>query len=232
VSTPSGAIRTLGILGAGRLGATLGRKAIEAGYRVLIATSEPPAAIALTVKILSPGSEPVSAPDAIAAADAVVLAVPFMKRAALPLELFGGKLVIDAMNYWPASDGLDPEVEDSSLGTSELVRLSLPSDARVVKALNTVGYHELDLDARPHGDASRKAIALAGDDRQAVRAVSRLIDDLGFDPVDAGDLVNGWALEPGGGIFGNGFTARQIEDSLRATVREPGRGRAAERTPA
>jgi 8-hydroxy-5-deazaflavin:NADPH oxidoreductase len=224
MSEPSGPIRTLGILGAGRAGATLARKAAEAGYRVLIAASGDPDAIALMIEIIAPGAEPRLAADVIPEADAVVLAVPFAKHGSLPLHRLGGKLVIDAMNYWAPSDGELPEVTGSELGTSELVRAKLPPGTRVVKALNTVGYHELDLDGRPKGAPDRKAIAVAGDDREAVRAVSHLIDDLGFDPVDAGGLANGWALEPGTSVFGTGLNAESTADYLRRNVLGAARG--------
>jgi len=218
MSQPSGPIRTLGILGAGRLGATLARKAAEAGYRVLIAASGDPDAIAMMIEIIAPGAEPRLAADVIPEADAVVLAVPFARHESLPLGRLGGKLVIDAMNYWPPSDGELPEAEDSEAGTSDVIRAKLPPGTRVVKALNTVGYHELDLDARPKGAPGRKAIAVAGDDREAVRGVSLLIDDLGFDPVDAGGLANGWALEPGTTVFGTGLDAEATAGYLRANI--------------
>jgi 8-hydroxy-5-deazaflavin:NADPH oxidoreductase len=218
MSEPSGPIRTLGILGAGRVGATLARKAVEAGYRVLIAASGDPDAIAMMIEIIAPGAEPRLAADVIPEADAVVLAVPFAKHESLPLNRLGGKLVIDAVNYWAPSDGEIPEVTGSELGTSELIQAKLPPGTRLVKALNTVGYHELDLDARPKGAPDRKAIAVAGDDREAVRAVSHLIDDLGFDPVDAGGLANGRALEPGTSVFGTGLDAESTADYLRGNL--------------
>lgn len=165
-----------------------------------------------------PGAEPRLAADVIPPADAVVLAVPFARYESLPLDRLGGKLVIDAMNYWAPSDGELPEVEGSGLGTSELVRAKLPLGTRLVKAMNTVGYHELDLDARLNGAQDRKAIAVAGDDREAVRAVSHLIDDLGFDPVDAGGLANGWALEPGTSLFGTGLDAQSTASYLRRNL--------------
>ncbi|WP_293781636.1 NADPH-dependent F420 reductase [uncultured Aeromicrobium sp.] len=222
---PSGPIRILGVLGAGRLGATLARKAVEAGYRVLVAASGPPETIAPMIGIVAPGAEPVTAAEAIAEADAVVLAVPYLKRDRLPLAQLDGTLVIDAMNYWPATDGTDPEVENSPLGTSELLLAHLPSGVRLVKALNTVGYHELDLDARPKGAGDRKAIALAGDDPEAVAAVSCLIDDLGFDPVDAGPLAHGRLLEPGTEVFGAGMNAEQTSSYLRARLPDSARRR-------
>jgi len=218
MSGPAGPIRTLGILGAGRVGATLARKAVEAGYRVLVAASGDPDAIAMMIEIIAPGAEPRLAADVIPDADAVVLAVPFVKHESLPLGGLGGKLVIDAMNYWAPTDGELPELADSELGTSDLIRAKLPPGTHVVKALNTVGYHELDLDGRQKGAPDRKAVAVAGDDRAAVRAVSHLIDDLGFDPVDAGGLANGWALEPGTTVFGAGLDAESTADYLRGNL--------------
>ena len=70
--------------------------------------------------------------------------------------------------------------------------------ARVVKSLNQLGYHQLEENRRSKGAPDRIAIGAAGDDRLAVRSVMRLLDRLGFDPVDAGPLENGVALEPDG----------------------------------
>ena len=80
----------------------------------------------------------------------------------------------------------------------------------MVKSLNQLGYHELDEHGRPRGSPDRVAVAAAGDDRLAVRAVMRLVDRLGFDPVDAGPLENGKLLEPDGSPFAVTCTADEL----------------------
>ncbi len=197
---------TLGIVGAGKMGTTLARAALEAGYDVAIAHSGPAEDIALTVDVLAPGARAVTTAEA-ASPDIVVLAVPMHRFRELPDVLFAGKILVDAMNYWEPVDGADAELAGG--GTSVVVQKHFAS-ARVVKSLNQLGYHELDELRRPAGASDRIAVAAAGDDRFAVRAVMGLIDRLGFDPVDAGALESGRALEPDGSPFAVTYSAGEL----------------------
>jgi 8-hydroxy-5-deazaflavin:NADPH oxidoreductase len=207
------ATERLGIVGAGKMGTTVARAAVAAGYEVAISGSGAAEDIALTVDVLAPGAHAVSTDEVARHADIIVLAVPAHRFRDLPPDLFAGKILVDVMNYWEPTDGTDPELAMAATGTSVVVQRHFPS-ARVVKSLNQLGYHELDEYPRPQGAPDRIAVAAAGDDRDAVRAVMDLVDRLGFDPVDAGPLENGAALEPDGSPYAVTYTAAELLQAI------------------
>src|SRR3979409_2504747 len=170
----------LGIVGAGTLGTPAARAAIAAGYDVAISGSGPVDDIALTVEVLAPGARAVTTDEVVRHADIIILAIPTHRFRELPRDLFTGKILVDAMNYWQPVDGDDAELAAAANGTSMVVQQRFPS-ARVVKGLTQTGDHELEEHRRPKGALDRVAIGAAGEDRLAVRAVMRLMDRLGFD---------------------------------------------------
>jgi 8-hydroxy-5-deazaflavin:NADPH oxidoreductase len=206
----------LAVLGAGHAGPVIARLAVTAGYPVDIATSGDPADIALITELVIPGARPRWAADAVRDADIVVLAIPLHRFLDLDPALLNGKLVVDAMNYWPASDGVLKPFEDG--GSSETVARRL-SGSTVVKALNHIGYHELEDRARPAGAPDRQAAGVAGDDPMAVATIASLIDRVGYDPVRLANLRAGRVLQPGGPVFGTVLTRPEFERAVREDAR-------------
>jgi predicted dinucleotide-binding enzyme len=203
----------LAVLGAGHVGPVIARLALKAGYPVAIATSGDPEDIALITELVIPGAQPRWASDAVADADIVVLAIPLHRFPDLDPGLLSGKLVVDAMNYWPAGDGVLRAFEDG--GSSEIVARRL-AGSTVVKALNHIGYHELEDRARPAGVPGRRAAGVASDDPAAVATIAGLVDAIGYDPVRLGSLRAGRVLQPGGPVFGVAATPPEFERAVRA----------------
>ncbi|KRM97489.1 dinucleotide-binding enzyme [Liquorilactobacillus aquaticus DSM 21051] len=212
----------LGILGAGKLGTVLGQLATAAGYRVLIAGSGSPTKIELTIETLVPDAVPATAIEVCQQADIVILAIPLGKYQTLSPSALAKKLVIDAMNYWWEVDGPRPDLTDPRYSSSELVQ-SFLKESHVVKAFNHMGYHDLFDETRSHGQAGRKAIAIAGNEREYVKKAAEVIDKLGFDPVHVGSLAEGIRMEPGSAVFGANVNENELKDLL-AKFEETDRG--------
>ena len=204
------------VLGSGHVGPVIARLAIRAGYSVDIAASGDPADIALITELIVPGAQPRWASDAAADAEIVVLAMPLRRFMAADPGVLSGKLVVDAMNYWPATDGTMTAFEGG--GSSEIVARRLAGSS-VVKALNHIGYHELEERARPAGGPDRRAAGLAGDDPAAVVRIADLVDRLGYDPVPLTSLKAGRVLEPGGPVFGVVLPRPEFEQALHESAR-------------
>ena len=201
------------VLGVGRVGSALARAAVAAGYQVSVASSAPAEEIALLTEVVIPGATPKDAPDAVADADIVIVAVPLHKHTSIDSSTLSGKVVVDAMNYWAPTDGALASFEGDTRSSSEIVADHF-SGARVVKAFNHIGYHHMEEDATPRGTPHRRALAVASDHCDAAVSVADLVDRIGFDAVHSGPLATGAAFEPGTAIFNGSFTAPELEDAL------------------
>lgn len=204
----------VGIFGVGKVGIPLARLALNAGYPVRVASSRTAADTAQLARALAPGAVPDDGRDLAAHADLLILAVPLHRFRELPLTAMGERIVIDAMNYWPAVDGVLPEFEDRTRPSSTVVRDAIAPTARLVKTLNHLSYRQLEELPRPASSPERAAVGLAGDDPSAIRTVVELLDRIGFDSVLAGALAESTALEPRSPVFGQRLSEPQLRLAL------------------
>ncbi|MCA4726610.1 NADPH-dependent F420 reductase [Mycolicibacterium fortuitum] len=186
----------IGLIGSGHVGSAIATLAVRAGHDVVLSNSRGPGTLTWLTARLGPHATAASAASAAAMARIVVLAVPFGQRRELPVAALAGKVVIDAMNYYPARDGHILGIDRHFTTTSELVAAELPR-SQVVKAFNSIYAEEMVSSARPAGNPQRRALPIAGDDRHAKRVVTRLIESFGFDVVDVGALAQGFRFENG-----------------------------------
>lgn len=203
----------IGILGAGNIGANAARLFAKAGHQVRLANSRGPQTLERTVDEMGENVRAATPQDAVAFADVVLLAVPWIhKEDAIPdAGPYDDKIVIDAMNPYTE----DFEVEDLGDRTSSEITKTLVPGARLVKAFNTIYYRRLANDGKPKGAKDRLAIFLSGDDAEAKAIVAQLIDEIGFDPVDIGSLAEGGRKQqPGSPIYNVPLTAADGRHAL------------------
>jgi 8-hydroxy-5-deazaflavin:NADPH oxidoreductase len=207
----------LAVLGAGHVGPVIARMAIDAGFHVSIAASGDPERIALMTQVVLPGAQPRWSAEAVEDADIVVLSIPLHRFADLDPGLVAGKLVVDAMNYWPPVSGVLEMFEDRLYSSSEIVQHRL-ARSTIVKTLNHIGYHDMEDDRRPADSPERRALGVAGDDPEAVSIVAGVIERIGYDTVRLDSLSAGRLLEPEGPVFGISLHRTEFEQALRAKV--------------
>jgi len=214
----------IGIIGAGAIGGTLARFLVKLGHQVSIANSRGPESLAALAAEI--GATPVSVVDAANAGEVVIVAIPTKAVADLPRGLFadvpGSVVVIDTGNYHPElRDGRIDAIDRGMLDSQWVARqLGRP----VVKAFNNIYARSLLEKGVPRGTAGRVALSVMGDALDARATVLRLVDDLGFDPVDGGDLDASWRQQTGSPAYCQDLDAA----ALRRALAEADRGRIAE----
>jgi predicted dinucleotide-binding enzyme len=209
---------TIGLIGAGHIGSQVARLAVANGYDVVISNSRGPESLSALVQELGPRARAGTAIDAANAADIAVVTIPLKNYRAVPAPPLAGKIVIDTNNYYPQRDGHIRELDDESTTVSELLQTHL-SKSKVVKAFNHIYAAALTTDALPKGAKNRRALVIAGDDEGAKATVSRLLDQFGFDPVDAGPLKEGWRIQRDTPGYGPRRTAEELRRDLAAAKR-------------
>jgi len=212
------ATTTIGIIGAGHIGSQLARLAVASGYNVVISNSRGPETLSALIAELGPKARAATAVDAAKAGDIVVVSVPLKNYRKVPVQPLAGKVVIDTNNYYPQRDGHIPELDNESTTTAELLQAHLPT-SKVVKAFNHIYAAELTTHGQPPGTKNRRALAVAGDDKDAKAIVTYLIDQFGFDTVDAGPLKEGWRIQRDTPGYGPRRTADELRQDLAAAKR-------------
>ncbi len=206
----------IGIVGSGNIGANAARVFVRAGHEVVLSNSREGQGLEALVIELGAKAGTATIEEAAHSADVVLVAIPFGKFRTLPERAFDGKVVIDAGNYYPDSDGKFAELDNDQTTSSEMMAAHLKG-ARLVKGFNTIWFKHL----ASQGDTSRaledrRAIFIAGDDSQAKEIVARLIEEIGFAAVDNGFLHEGGRnQQPGTAVYNKDVTAK--EAALLAT---------------
>jgi predicted dinucleotide-binding enzyme len=204
----------IGIIGAGNIGGNLTRRLTALGHDVVVSNSRGPETLADLAK--ETGATVVSAAEAARGADLVIVTVPERAIPSLPAGVLDGAAlgapVVDTGNYYPRQrDGRIDAIED---GTTESRWVSQQLGHPVVKAFNGIyAQHLLDRGA-PAGTPGRIALPVAGDDPAAKAVVMRLVDELGFDPVDAGTIDESWRQQPGTPVYGADLDAEGVRKAL------------------
>jgi predicted dinucleotide-binding enzyme len=203
----------IGLIGAGNIGSTLAKLAVDHGHEVVLSNSRGPQTLDDLVKRLGDRASAGTAIEAAEAGDVVVVTIPLKNYRAVPVDALAGKTVIDTNNYYPERDGQIPELDDESTTSSELLAAHLP-ESQVVKAFNNTYYSDLATQGRPSGTPGRRALPISGDDAEAKRVVAGLLDEFGFDPVDAGPLAEGRRFQPGTPAYGGRFDEAGLREAL------------------
>lgn len=209
----------VGIIGTGNIGGTIARKLSAKGHAVRVANSSGLDGVRKFAKEI--GAKPVDVRDAVKDVDVVILAIPLPAIQELPADLFDGvspdMTVVDTSNYYPGMR--DARIVEIDEGMTESVWVSKHIGRPVIKAFNnTLAYTLAEL-GQPEGTPERLAMAVAGDDKSAKQAVMQLVNDTGFDAVDAGSLENSWRQQPSTPAYCCDLDADAMRQALAAAIR-------------
>jgi predicted dinucleotide-binding enzyme len=203
----------IGIIGAGNIGGNLTRRLTALGHDVSVANSRGPET--LSDLAAETGATPAPLAEVVSGAEIVIVSIPEKAVPVLPKDLFDhaaeGVAVIDTGNYYPQRDGRIDAIEN---GQTESAWVAEQLGKPVVKVFNNVyAQHLLDRGV-PAGTAGRIALPVAGDDQLAKEKVMQLVDELGFDPVDAGHLDESWRQQAGTPVSGTDLDVEGVREGL------------------
>ena len=210
----------IGIIGAGHIGGSLTRRFTALGHKVFVANSRGPETLAALAH--ETGATPVTVNEAARSGDVVIVTIPEKNIPELPRDLFAGVpdnvVVVDTGNYYPQQrDGRIAGIEE---GTTESLWVSKQLGRPVIKAFNNIYAEHLLKKGQPAGTPGRIALPVAGDDERAKAIVLKLVDELGFDAVDAGGLDESWRQQPGTPVYAADFDAEGVREALSKASKE------------
>jgi len=210
----------IGIIGAGNIGGNLTRRFQELGHKVFVANSRGPETLADLAE--ETGATPVTVDEAARSGEVVIVTIPDKNIPDLPSDLFAGVsddvVVVDTGNYYPQQrDGRIAGIED---GMIESRWVSQQLGRPVVKAFNNIYAEHLLKLGKPTGSPERIALPVAGDDDRAKSIVLKLVDELGFDGIDAGGLDDSWRQQPATPVYAADFDAAGVRRALASASRE------------
>jgi predicted dinucleotide-binding enzyme len=209
----------IGIIGAGQIGGTLVRRLTALGHEVSVANSRRPESLAALSS--ETGARAVTPEQAARGGEVVIVTIP-MKNIPQLAGIFDGVseqvVVVDTGNYYPQQrdgriDGIEEGATESRWVANQLGR-------PVVKAFNNIYAQHLLERGKRSGSPGRIALPVAGDDTRAKEVVIRLLDQLGFDGVDAGSLDESWRQQPGTPVYGTDLDAEGVQNALQEASRE------------
>ncbi|MCP1246122.1 NAD(P)-binding domain-containing protein [Acetobacter cerevisiae] len=204
----------IGIIGAGHIGGTLARRLVAVGHEVKIANSRGPQTLGDLAR--ESGAKAVTVADAVKDVGLIIVTIPEKNIPVLGRSVFehvpADVVIVDTGNYYPRErDGRIAAIED---GMPESVWMSGQIGRPVIKVFNNIYAQHLLENGKPHGAAGRIALPVAGDDASAKKQVMALVDQLGFDPVDAGSLAESWRQQPGSPVYCGDFDAAGVRKAL------------------
>jgi predicted dinucleotide-binding enzyme len=206
----------IGIVGAGFIARAVATTAIRHGHDVMVSNTRTPDTLFTLTR--TTGCKAGTPEDAAAFGDIVLVAIPLKNYQSIPVKALEGKVVLDADNYYPDRDGHIVELDKNQVTTSELLARHLPK-SKIVKVFNAIQAADIEKDGQPAGSPNRRAHPIAGDDPAAKHVVSELLDQFGFDVVDAGPLAEGWRFQKDTPAYCVPFNADQLRDALAAAQR-------------
>lgn len=203
----------IGIIGAGHIGGNLTRRFRQLGHEVFVANSRGPETLSDLTR--ETGAKAVTPREAARQGEVVIVTIPEKNIPKLPRDLFAdtaaNAVIVDTGNYYPQRDGYLRDIES---GTTESRWVSQQLGRPVVKAFNNIYAKHLLERGKPRGAPGRIALPIAGDDKRAKDVVIKLLDEMGFDGVDAGGLDDSWKQQPGSPVYGSDFDAAGVRRAL------------------